>query len=124
MVGQEQRISSKMQVVSCKGKTRDRKEGKSKVSDQNQSFCHPEVLLFRIWDYEGPWLRVAGSRLERAKDQLQVERPGSEVGRTIQTCSPLNVYPFSEKSLTSAFVSVQRLLCARSVAEVMLLRRK
>jgi len=35
VIGQEQRISSKMQVVSCKGKTIDRIEGKWKPSDQN-----------------------------------------------------------------------------------------
>jgi len=39
-VGQEQIISSKMQVVSCKGRTRDQEEGKSKPSDQSHSFRH------------------------------------------------------------------------------------
>jgi len=47
VVGQEQRISSKMQVVNCKGEQETEKN--SNLFDQNHSFCHPEMLLFRIW---------------------------------------------------------------------------
>jgi hypothetical protein len=56
-----------MQVVR---RTRDREESKLKQSDQNQPILSSEVLLFKIWALEKPWLGVRKSK----RNWLTVER--------------------------------------------------